>query len=70
MDVRIFLKKLSKAKLGKYIPSGFSVSTILSSKEIENNNHVYRGNGCLKKSESLRDEIRKINHLLKKWIWR
>ena len=38
----------STTKLSEYIPSGFSMSTVLSFKDIENKHDVYRGKGCLK----------------------
>ena len=42
-------------KLGENIPSGFSVSTISSFKDIENKHDVYKGQNCMKKlCESLR----------------
>ena len=33
---------------GEYIPSGFSMSTILSFKSIANQHDVYRGKDCMK----------------------
>ena len=36
----------SATKVGKHISSGFSMSTILSFKGIENNHDVYRGKDC------------------------
>ena len=36
MDVKLMLKKWFTTKVGKHIPSGFSMSTILSFKDIEN----------------------------------
>ena len=39
----------STANIGEYIPLGFSISTILSFKSIENKQDVYRGKGCKKK---------------------
>ena len=35
-------------KVGKHIPSGFSMSTISSFKSIENKHVVYRGKDCMK----------------------
>ena len=44
------------AKVGKHILSGFSISTISSSKIIENKHDVYRSKDCVKKfCESLRE---------------
>ena len=43
-------------KVGKHILSGFSISTISSSKIIENKHDVYRSKDCVKKfCESLRE---------------
>ena len=36
-------------KVGEYIPSGFSMSTISSFRSIENKHDVYRGKDCMKK---------------------
>ena len=45
----------STTKVSEYIPSGFSMSTILSFKTIENKHDVYRGKDCMKKfCESLK----------------
>ena len=42
-------------KVSETIPSGFSISTILSFKEIENKHDIYRGEDCMKKfCESLK----------------
>ena len=42
-------------KVGKHIPSGFPMSTILSFKSIENKHDVHKGKVCIKKfCESLR----------------
>ena len=49
------------AKVGKHIPSRFSICTMLSFKSIENKYDVYRGKGCRKKfCESLRELAIKI----------
>ena len=54
-------------KVGEHIPSGFSVSIILSSKSIENKHNVYRGKNCMKKfCESLREHAMKIINFKKK----
>ena len=37
------------SKVGKHIPSGFSMSTISSFKNVENNHDIYRGKNCMKK---------------------
>ena len=48
-------------KVGEHSPSGFSISTILSFKSIENKNDVYRGKYYMKKfCESLREHAIKI----------
>ena len=39
----------SATKVREHIPSGFAMSTILSSKRIENKHDVYRGKDCMKK---------------------
>ena len=39
----------STTKVDEYIPSGFSMSTKLSLKSIENMHDVYRGKNCMKK---------------------
>ena len=53
----------STAKVGKYVPSGFSMSTISSFRSIENKYDVYRAKDCLQKfCESLiKQEIKIIN---------
>ena len=58
----------STAKVGEHIPSGFSMSTISSFKNIENKSDVYRGKDCMKKfCESLREHsMKKINFKKKK----
>ena len=38
----------STSKVGEHIPSGFSMFTISSFKNIENNHVVYRGQDCMK----------------------
>ena len=51
-----FDKSPSKTRVGEHIPSGFSISTISSFKNIENKHDVYRGKDCIKKfCESLRE---------------
>ena len=48
-------------KVGEHVPSGFSISTSLSFKSIENKNDVYRGKDYMKKfCESLREHAIKI----------
>ena len=48
----------STTKVGKHIPSGFSMSTISSFKSIENKHDVCRGKDCMKKfCESLREHV-------------
>ena len=42
-------KNLSKTKVSKHISPGFSISTILSFRRIENKHDVYRGKDCMKK---------------------
>ena len=58
----------STANVGEHIPSGFSISTISSFKDIENKHYVYRGKDCIKKfCESLREHPLKIINFFKKW---
>ena len=54
-------------KLGKHIPSGFSVSTISSFKSIENELDVYRSKDCIRKfCEYLREHAMNIINFRKK----
>ena len=54
-------------KVGEHTRSGFSVSTISSSKSIENKYDVYRGKDCMKKfCESLREHATMIMSFKKK----
>ena len=49
-------EKSFTAKVGEHIPSGFSISTILSFQDIENKHDVYLGKDCTKKfSEFFKD---------------
>ena len=51
----------STTKVSKYIPSGFSMSIILSFKSTENKHDVYRSKDCQKKfCESSRDHAMKV----------
>ena len=51
----------STTKVREPIPSGFSMSTILSFRSIENKHNVYRGKYCMKTfCESLREHATKI----------
>ena len=51
----------SATKIGEHIPSGFSVSTILSFKSTENKHDVSRGEDCMRRfCESLREHAMKI----------
>ena len=57
----------STTEVRKYIPSGFSMSTISSFKSIENKHDVYRGKDCMKRfCESLREHATKITNFKKK----
>ena len=57
----------STAKVREHIPSGFSISTISSSRSIENKHDVYRGKNCMKAfCESSRDHAMKIINFKKK----
>ena len=54
-------------KLCKHIPSGYSMSTILSFKIMKNKHDVHRGKDCMKKfCEFLRERVRKISNFKKK----
>ena len=60
-------KNSSTTKVIKHVPSGFSMSTISSFKNIENKHDVYRGKDCMKKfCESLREHAMKIIDFKKK----
>ena len=60
MDIAIVLNS-STANLSEYIPSGFSISTISSFRNIENKNDVCRGKDCMKRfCESLRKHVIRI----------
>ena len=51
----------SRAKVGEHIPSGFSMSTISSFKNIENKRNVYKGKDCVKKfCDSLTEHKTKV----------
>ena len=55
------LESVSTTKLIEHVPSGFSMSTILSLKRIENNHNVYWVKDCMKKfCESLREYAMEI----------
>ena len=59
--------KSSTAKLGEHIPSGFSMSTILSFKDTKNKNEVYRGKDYMKKfCECLKKHAKRIINFKKK----
>ena len=52
---------MSTTKVSEPIPSGFSISTISSFKDIENKHDVYKGKDCMKNfCESLREDAMKI----------
>ena len=54
-------------KICKHIPSGYSMSTILSFKSMKNKHDVHRGKDCMKKfCEFLRERVRKISNFKKK----
>ena len=56
-------------KVGKHILSGFSMSTILSFKDIENKHDVYRGKDFMKNFwECLKKHARKIINFKKEKI--
>ena len=56
-----------RTKLCKHIPSGYSMSTILSFKSMKNKHDVHRGKDCMKKfCEFLRERVRKISNFKKK----
>ena len=59
---KINSKNLFRTKVGKHIPSGFSMPAVSSFKSIENKYDVYRGKDCIKKiCESLREHaVKKI----------
>ena len=55
------MKPVGPTKVGKYIPCGYSVSTIWAFDGIENKHDVYRGKDC-KFCESLEEHAMKIIH--------
>ena len=64
------LESVSTTKLIEHVPSGFSMSTILSLKRIENNHNVYRVKDCMKKfCESLREYAMEIINSKKKEVF-
>ena len=57
----------STTKVSEYIPSGFSMSTILPFKIIENKHGVFRGKDCMKNfCESIREHAMKTIRFKKK----
>ena len=64
-------EKSSTTKISEHIPLGFSISTILSFKCIENKHNVYRGKDWMNKFfKSLRKHaIVIINFKKKKWSY-
>ena len=53
-------------KVGKHIPSSFTMSKISSFKRMINKNDAYRSKDCMKKfCESLREQTKLINYFLK-----
>ena len=57
----------STTKVSEHIPSGFSMSTISSFRNIENKHDAYRGKDCMKKlCEYLREHALKIINYFKK----
>ena len=57
----------SKTKVSKHISSGFSMSTILSFKSIENKHNVYGVKNCMNKfCESLRENAMQVINFKKK----
>ena len=63
MNVKKNAENSSTKKVRKHIPSGFSMSTISSFRNIENKHDVYRGRDYMKKfCESLKEhEVKIIN---------
>ena len=49
-DLECIIDKIdgTTTKVSKHIPSGFSMSTISSFRNIENKHDVYRGKNCMK----------------------
>ena len=59
-------EKSSRTKVTEHIPSGFSMSTILLFKDLENKHDLYRIRDCMKTfCESLREEVMKITNFKK-----
>ena len=60
-------KSSSTSKVGKHIPSSFSMSAIFPSKSMENKHDEYRGKDCMKNfCESLREHALKMINFKKK----
>ena len=60
-------EKSSMAKVSEHIPSGFSMTTISSFKNVEHKHDVYKGKDCMKKfCKSLREYAIKIINFKKK----
>ena len=60
-------EKLSTTNVSEHIPSDFSMSTILSFKDIESNHGVYKVKDCMEKfCESLKEHAKKIINFKKK----
>ena len=56
----------STTKVGKHIPSSFSMPTISSFKSIENKHDVYRGKDCMKKffkKKKIKLQMNSRNHI-------
>ena len=54
----------------EHIFSGFSMSIILTIRDIENKNHVYGAKDCMKKLlESLREHTMEIIIFLERWSY-
>ena len=65
--IEIILKNSSTTKVSEHIPSGFSMLTISSCKNMEVKHDVYRGKDCMKRFyESLREHAMDINDFKKK----
>ena len=60
-------ERSSTTNISENIPSGFSMSTILSLKDVENKRDVNRGKDCMKKlCELLREHTTKLINFFEK----
>ena len=66
MIVNINPENSSTTKVGEHIPSGFSISAILSFKSMENKHNVFRGKNCRKNIVNIEHAMKIVNFKTKK----